>query len=318
MKITVFLRNGEVAEWTASSGQIERLAARFPDAEIMNCGTEQQFTKSLADADAALTWKFRQEWFDAAPKLKLLATPAAGHNYLPVTPPPSVTISFGTFHGRIIAETALACILGFSRGILQNSHAMRGGAQWPRDLFTGHARRLAGAQVVIAGFGHIALHLANMLKPFGVHITGIRRHPGTAFPDFFDECDRVCAVSDLDTAVETADYLVFITPDTPETTNLLDARRLKLMKKTAFVCNFGRGNCIDEDALAAALSEGRIAGAALDVFKTEPLPPDSPLREAPNCFLYPHSSAIAPDYLDFAIEEFAEKLGALSGTSAKC
>ena len=105
-----------------------------------------------------------------------------------------------------------------------------------------------------------------------------------------------------------ADHLVAFLPSGPGTDRLLDARRLALLPPGAFLYNFGRGNAIDEDALAEALRAGRLGGAVLDVFRTEPLPADSPLRSAPRCHLYPHASAFAPDYLDLCFEELAERM----------
>ena len=100
-------------------------------------------------------------------------------------------------------------------------------------------------------------------------------------------------------------------PSGPETDRLLDARRLALLRPTAFLCNFGRGNLVDEDALCAALRAGRLAGAVLDVFREEPLPADSPLRAAPNLWLLPHASAFSPDYVDLYFEELAPFLASL-------
>ena len=99
--------------------------------------------------------------------------------------------------------------------------------------------------------------------------------------------------------------LLCFLPSGPETDRLLDARRLALLNPSAFLCNFGRGNLVDETALAAALRAGRLGGALLDVFAEEPLPADSPLRSAPRCWLLPHASAFAPDYLDLYFEEFS-------------
>ena len=130
-------------------------------------------------------------------------------------------------------------------------------------------------------------------------------HPA---PDWFGPEDRVATAEELDALLPLADHVLCFLPSGPETDRLLDARRLALLKPTAFLCNFGRGNLLDEDALAAALRAGRLAGAVLDVFREEPLPASSPLRDAPNCRLLPHASAFSPDYLDLCFEELARTI----------
>jgi phosphoglycerate dehydrogenase-like enzyme len=112
----------------------------------------------------------------------------------------------------------------------------------------------------------------------------------------------------LDTVLPAADHLVLALPGGAETDSLLDARRLSLLPPHAAIYNVGRGNAIDESALASALVAQAIAAAYLDVFAREPLPADSPLRSCPNAFLLPHISAIAPNYLDLFLRELAQRL----------
>ena len=97
-------------------------------------------------------------------------------------------------------------------------------------------------------------------------------------------------------------------PASPDTDGILDARRLELLPAHAGIYNVGRGNAIDERALAAWLAARPLAAACLDVFREEPLAADSPLRALPNCLILPHLSAIAPDFLDLFVEELIERL----------
>lgn len=305
MVIAVHLAH-EVPIFSPTEAQIGHLRALLGDrAEVVACRSEPEFLAALPRAELAVVWTFRQEWFALAPRLRAVCTPAAGRDYFRVVPPPGVELRYGSFHGAIMGETAAACVLALSHGVLP--FAAEAGELWPRPAFAARARRLAGATVLILGFGRIGRAAGRLLKPFGPRILGVSRgaHPA---PDWFGPEDRAEAAEALDSLLPLADHLLCFLPSGPETDRLLDARRLSLLRPGAFLCNFGRGNLLDEDALAAALRGGRLAGAVLDVFREEPLPASSPLRAAPNCRLLPHASAFSPDYLDLYFEELAESL----------
>lgn len=298
-KVAVFLQRWpEVPSFAPTDAQF----ARFADA-VRSCGgtavlarDEDSFLAALHDATHAIVWDFRQEWFAKAPRLREIGTPAAGKDYFRIVPPPGVSLGYGSFHGAIIGETATAAVLAFSHGLLPPAppDALR---PWPRHAFAAKARRLAGATVVLLGFGAIGRAAGRFMKPFGPKIVGVSRtaHPA---PDWFGPEDLSLGLDSLDAVLPQADFLVLFLPSGAATDSILDARRIAMLKPTAFVLNYGRGNAIDETALAEALRAGRIAGAALDVFREEPLRSDSPLLSAPNCVLTPHSSAFSPDYLD--------------------
>ncbi len=308
MQIVLWINHRHVSEWVLTPEQAARFERQLPPGtHVTCCASSAEFLAALPTAEVAVVWKFRPEWFERAPRLRLLATPAAGREYLPDACPPGVSLHFGSFHGAIMAETVLALILGLCRGVLEHARELSPPRSelWPRDRYSGHLSRLHGAHLVLLGFGHIGQWVARYAKPFGPRITGIRRNPSRERPAFLDPTDRVLGLDALDAVLPTADHLVLALPATPQTDLLLDARRIALLAPTARVYNVGRGNAIDETALAAALHSGRIAAAALDVCATEPLPADSPLRTTPSCFLYPHVSALARDYLDLYLEELA-------------
>jgi D-2-hydroxyacid dehydrogenase (NADP+) len=300
-----------------TDGQVRRFEALCADGVPAHlCRTEEEFLAMLPEASAVFVWRFRQEWFGRAPKLRHLCTPAAGRDYFRVSPPPEVTVHYGTFHGAIMAEAALGAVLACSHGLLPFANAMRQdgyGIVWPRQEMVPHARRLSGQTVVVLGFGHIGRAFGALVKPLGAVVVGVRRSPA---PDPA-AADRVVGADELDAVLPSADHLVCFLPSGPETTNLLDARRIALLKPSAFLYNFGRGNLVDEAALAAALRQNALGGAVLDVFQEEPLPADSPLRAAPNCFLYPHASAFSPDYLDLCFEEAAAMVRGRAATPAE-
>lgn len=316
--LLVYLPNA-VPPFQPTEAQLERLRARLPAAwTLLTAVAEPAFLAQLPAADAVIVWAFRQDWFALAPKLRAILTPAAGRDYFRITPPPGVVLRYGHFHGAIMAETVLAAILGFSRGLLPYAGLMRAdgatGAPadpWPFLPFARHCRRLAGQTVLILGFGNIGQAVGRLLLPFGVRLIGVTRRAHPA-PDWLGGAPhRVTDVSQLDAVLPEADFVVCVVPSDTGSDRLLDARRLARCKPTACLCNIGRGNLIDEAALADALHRHALAGAILDVFRTEPLPADSPLRSAPGVVLLPHASAFAPDYLDLYFDEALETLAEL-------
>ncbi|MDP9028237.1 MAG: phosphoglycerate dehydrogenase [Actinomycetota bacterium] len=197
-------------------------------------------------------------------------------------------------HDATVAEHTLALVLSGLRslptlGRLQQRHEWSnqfGGAQreGPNDpLIT-----LAGANVTIWGFGSIAAALAPLLRALGAHVVGVAHTAGerAGFP--------VIAVDELDARLAVTDILIGIIPGSPENRQVIDARRIGLLPARAWIINVGRGSTLDETALLQALRDGRIAGAALDVFEHEPLPPESPLWDEPRLTITPHSAGGRP------------------------
>jgi phosphoglycerate dehydrogenase-like enzyme len=168
-------------------------------------------------------------------------------------------------------------------------------------------RALRDQHVVILGFGSIGEWVGRLLKPFCVRLTGIKRHVGDK-PDYFEERDRVVSVELLDSVLTQADHLVMILPSGEATDEMMDAYRLGLLPDRAYLHNIGRGNSIDEKALARALREGDIAGACLDVFSEEPLKESHVLYGCPHVLLMPHVSAIGDQYIPLFMEELAPKI----------
>jgi phosphoglycerate dehydrogenase-like enzyme len=152
----------------------------------------------------------------------------------------------------------------------------------------GPATTLLDARVLVWGFGSIGQTLAPLLDQLGARVRGVARSSGerAGFP--------VVAEENLRDELRQTDVLVMILPSTQATMRALDDDRLAALPDSAYVVNVGRGSTVDEPALVAALSGGRIAGAALDVTSTEPLAADSPLWEAPNIVLTPHAAGGRP------------------------
>jgi D-3-phosphoglycerate dehydrogenase len=184
--------------------------------------------------------------------------------------------SFGT---EEVADHALALLLACARPLLGFDRAMREGC-WEWGPFR-PLHSLNRQSIGIIGFGRIGRAMARRLRPLGCRIMFSDPYVHDA------PIEGVAGVS-LEELLHTADYVTIHAPLTPDTSGLLSEARLRLMKPTAYVINTGRGAIIDEHALARALTERRIAGAALDVFVCEPLPANHPLLGAPNVILSPH------------------------------
>lgn len=300
--IAVF-QESQVPVFCVKARHVARLRAEFPDAKVTWCRTKASFLRALPHTQVALTWAFRQEWFALAPELRRIATPAAGRDFFVLAPPSRVKVRYSTFHGPIMAETVIGLMLAFNRGLFEACRRQMQGELWPRAaLFD--VRLLRGTHAVIVGFGQIGATIGRMLKPFGVRVTGVRRTVPERRPIWFREGDEVVPVAKLNESLRKADHLVLVLPSDTGTDRLIDAARLALLPKHAVVYNVGRGNCVDEAALAQALTSGALRGACLDVFAQEPLTAESPLAsDLPGLVRVPHASAFAEEYMDRFIDE---------------
>ena len=144
---------------------------------------------------------------------------------------------------------------------------------------------MEGANVLVIGYGDIGQACGKRFKALGATVTGVRRH---ADPSPY--ADKVITNDDVDAALAEADIVVMVLPNSPETIGYMDARRLSLMKKGAYLVNVGRGPAVEPKALAEALTSGHLGGAAIDVTDPEPLPADDLLWDVPNLIITPHIS----------------------------
>lgn len=187
-----------------------------------------------------------------------------------------------------IAQTALAGLLFLARGLPHYLDAQRRRSwealpreQTPEDL--------AVQTLVVVGLGAIGRELARLARALGMYVVGVRRTPRAPS----DPVDELHPPEHLPELLPRADWLALTVPLTAETRRLVDAAALARLPRGARLINVGRGEVVDEDALVQALQKGRLAGAYLDVFETEPLPPSSPLWELPNVLVTPHGSAVS-------------------------
>ncbi|KAI0016204.1 D-isomer specific 2-hydroxyacid dehydrogenase [Xylariomycetidae sp. FL0641] len=261
------------------------------------------------DAAVLVTWTNSAENLqDAAarmPSLRWIQSLAAGPNdVLAAGFPAAVRVTTGSgLHDRTVAEHTLGLLLCAARRFDQMATAQRE-AQWPGHLGGPQPDRPAGrfttlrdARVTVWGYGNIARALAPSLTGLGARVTGVARSAGVrGGVPVVDEA----ALPDL---LPRTDALVMILPGSADTADALGADRLARLPRHAWVVNVGRGTSVDEDALADALAQGRLGGAALDVFKTEPLPAESRLWKAPNCIISPHAAGGRPQGAEALVAE---------------
>ncbi|MGN0854264.1 MAG: NAD(P)-dependent oxidoreductase [Kiritimatiellia bacterium] len=282
----------------ATPGDIRHLKTLVPSgARVCVAHSESSFRRMLPCATHVLVWNFKPEWFARAPRLKVLATPAAGRELVPTAGPPGVTIHFGGFHGKIISETVMAFVLAWSHGFFARFPRSRI-PNWPRVEMSAVCGRVAGTKAVIVGYGRIGRAIGSRLSSLGIAVAGFGRRN----------------IRELPRAAATADWFIMALPGDTGTTDFLDAKLIARLPRRCVVVNIGRGNAVDEPALFAALSAGRLAGAYLDVRKVEPNFGNQGGARAvlaagsvPNLILMPHSSAFYRDYIHDFFEELKDE-----------
>ncbi|WP_344244426.1 NAD(P)-dependent oxidoreductase [Isoptericola hypogeus] len=274
------------------------LTIDVPGVEVAHYVMRDLVPEEHTDADALVTWSSPQRVLEDAARrmtgLRWVQTLNAGPDQaLAAGFAPDVVISSGrSLHDATVAEHTLALVLASVRR-LDRTLGAQAEHRWDRDLGREQANdearfTLHGARVTVWGFGSIAAVLAPLLAALGARVTGVASSAGEryGFP--------VVASSAVDEILPTTDVLISLLPATDATRHALDARVLGLLPDHARFVNAGRGATVDEAALVAALQDGTIAGAALDVTETEPLPAQSPLWDAPHLILTPHVAGGRP------------------------
>ncbi len=251
---------------------------------------------------------------EAAPKLRWVQTNWAGVDTTigaPIFASGEVILTTGAgIHAANMGEYTLMMMLALAHR-LPNAFKMMQAGTWSDDRAAFMPAELRGATLGLIGYGWIGKEVARLAQAFGMQVIALRRRP--AAEDEPSSAGNVTFVARdrLPELLSRADFVVVVAPLTPETRHMLDAHALQHMKPTGFLINIGRGAVVDEGALVAAIWEGRIAGAALDVFEQEPLPADSPLWSLAaegRVILTPHIAGQTPHYEARAAALFAENL----------
>lgn len=230
------------------------------------------------------------QYFARAPGLRAAVRHGAGLDMIPLQAATDAGVLVANVPGAnatTVAEHAIFAAIGLLRQFRAMDAALRQSGWNAGRAFADHGRDLAGKRLGLIGFGNIGQALNRIAAGFGMKVAATTRRPETL--------PAGVTALPLDALAATSDVLVLCCPLTLETQGLLSASRIAAMKPTAIVINVSRGPIIDTEALIAALQTGRIAGAALDVFDTQPLPSDSPLWALSNVILTPHMAGITED-----------------------
>jgi D-2-hydroxyacid dehydrogenase (NADP+) len=271
----------------------QRLQAEFPALQFLLARHPAALPADAADANVLISFAMglKDEFFRDAGNLKWIQCLATGVDHLfryPSLRPDVLFTSGRGIHGAPMRETVVYLMMGVSRGVArlvedQKAHV------WDRRLYS----LFNGKTAVIAGVGVVGIAIGQLLKAFGMHVVGITRtqRPVEGF-------DEIIPNARLQEVAGRADFLINVLPATADNALLLGAAVFAAMKPTAYYISAGRGQTVDETALIAALRDGSIAGAGLDVFQTEPLPADSPFWDLPNVFITPHLGGYTSEYED--------------------
>jgi phosphoglycerate dehydrogenase-like enzyme len=202
------------------------------------------------------------------------------------------------------AQHVLAMMLSLGRRLLPSYRDQLTNRSWHYTERRYESRLLTGQTVLLLGFGAIGRRLAELLAPFGLTLIAVRRQTRS------ERGVRIIPEERLSAALEEADHVVNILPDNASTLNYVNARRIACCKPGARFYNVGRGTTVDERALIEALRSGRISEAYLDVFTTEPLPPDHEFWTLPNCYITPHTAGGRHDQDTAIVQHFLRNLAA--------
>lgn len=289
--------------FTLTAAERDRLVSRVGDAVAL-IESNGQHGPALRERFAAAEACFGRcppDWIASSPALKWIQLDSVGFDDLAkldwATLGRRVTVTnLAGFFAEPVAETALAGVLALLRGI-DRLLALQPRKDWRKMELRPKLRNLAGANVLLVGYGSIGRRFEELLRPFGCEVAAFslgRQKAGGM------------TLADLDRGLASADVVFCSVPETPATRAMFDAARIGRMRPSAIFANVGRGGVVDEAALVAALNSGRLGGAVLDVTVTEPLPPDHALWTCPNVLLTQHTAGGTADEGMRKVDAFAD------------
>ena len=283
---------------------LERLP---PATRVIVSKDQQRLREAAPEADILLNGDFRDpslfiDAFRHATRVRWIHALSAGVESLLspeiVASPIPMTNGAGVFR-RPLAEWVVAAMLHFSYDLRRIQRNQEAGVWEPFDI-----DELYGHTLGIVGYGGIGRAVAALARAFGMRIVAVRRKPELSAGDA--QLDATYPPTQITEMLAGCDYVAATAPLTPETRGLIGASQITAMKPTAVIINVGRGPVIDEAALIGALESGKIRGAALDVFDTEPLPAGHPFYRLRNVLLSPHSADHTPFNRERAVDFFVD------------
>jgi len=280
--------------------------------EVVVCESDDDAAREIADADVMIGWRITPPVFASAKRLRWVQFGSAGlnHTMFPELESSDVVLTtLSGVHTTVVAEHVIAQMLALARR-LDTALYLASRHSYDRSKIASQASVLRGKTLLIVGLGKIGSSAAQLAKAFGMRVVGTKR----TLPANIAGVDGVFAPDKLRDLLPDADFVALLAPLTQETNALIGRSELALMKRGANLINVARGAMIDHDALAEALRGNRLAGAALDVFPTEPLEPDSPIYDLPNTVITPHTAASFAEYAPLGAEIVRQNVAAfLSG-----
>jgi len=258
--------------------------------------------KNLGNSDVLVVGHFDRSILEKAKKLRWVHCTSAGVNKLLFPEFIKSKVIFTNskgIHPIPITEHVFAAILCFQRRFkehIQNQLKLK----WKYE----RSEELYGKTIGIVGVGEIGKRIAEIGKAFGCHIVGVKR----TVKGKIKNVDELYSVKEIDKLLRKSDYVVLCLPSTEKTKNMFDMNKFQTMKKNSVLVNIGRGDAIKDEDLILALRKKIIAGAALDVFREEPLPKDSPYYHLENVLITPHHSGSTLKYDERSIKIFCENL----------
>jgi len=205
-------------------------------------------------------------------------------------------------HAVCASEHVLGIMFAFARNLHLNIQAQER-HEWRRESMS-DVFELSGKRILVVGTGAIGAHLGRAAVCLGMDVAGIRRHPEIRA----EGIASVFGIADLHRQLGLADFVVVTLPSTPDTRTMFSVKEFGAMRSDAWFINIGRGSLVDQAALVEALQSGKIRGAGLDVFETEPLPAESPLWSMTNVIITPHTAGYTPEYMRRSLEIFLDNL----------
>jgi phosphoglycerate dehydrogenase-like enzyme len=285
------------------------MLAQLPEGTVIGVGAgPEAFATSAPEADAILNWAHSNRTlraiFSRCVRVRWVHTRAAGIDSLlfPELVESPVTLTNGrAVYSSSLGEFALAAILYFAKDLRRMIRSQLAGKWEPFDV-----EEIAGKTVCIVGYGDIGRAVASRALAMGMRVIAVKRAPQAPRDEY---AERILGPEGRIELISLADYVVVAAPLTPETRGMVAGREMAAMKPGAVLINIGRGPVVEEAALIHALGEGRIKGAALDVFETEPLPAGHPFYGMENMLLSPHCADHTADWETNAMQFFIEQFG---------
>jgi phosphoglycerate dehydrogenase-like enzyme len=293
-----------------SDARLNTFRSAYPDIDFVATSTDAETLREIADADAFFGFPSREEYL-AAKKLRWIQAPSAGIEFTRDVPEliesdVHLTNARGA-HAATIAEHTFAMLLTLTRGLRYFDHA-KGCHTWLRGEGYRNVVGIDGLTMGLLGYGNIGRAIGKRAHAFEMTVMAVDANEVPVG----EHAKSVWRLDRLHDMLRVTDVLTVAVPITPETRGMIGEKEIRALKPGSFLLVVSRGGIVDEKALLAALQDGHLAGAGLDVTEIEPLPPEDPLWDAPNLIITPHISGGSQLTTELMWSIFHENVGRFS------